>query len=430
MKDNMSQSRIILHIDFNSFFASVEQQANPFLRGRPIAVAGKGKHSIDVHKYTKQPGGLKVDQQNLHRTVITTASLEAKKMGVKTAMSSVEAKRICPELIIIPGDPRKYSTVTKRFLEILRRHASAVEQFSLDEAFADITVEAEDYFGAVFIAEMIRKEVREEIGEYCTASIGIAPNKVIAKLAGESEKPNGLTIVTPKNAAKFVERMPLEAICGIGPRIAAQLASHGVTTTQSLRTVPRDQLVRVFKNYGNFLFDVARGIGDDHVETEKQAPKSIGHSYTFATDLDTQIEMQTNLLALSDKVASRMRRDGFAATTVHVYARYSGGGSVGGRLNVKVPLDDGLEIFHNAWDILDERRDTHRGIRLLGVSVTGLMIGNRRYSLFDQTAKKSRVLESLDSIQARYGSGSWSRASTMNTEFKERVSGWHYDHEV
>ena len=426
----MTQSRIILHIDFNSFFASVEQQANPFLRGRPIAVAGKGKHSIDVHKYTKQGGGLRVDQQNLHRTVVTTASLEAKKLGVKTAMSSLEAKRICPELIIIPGDPRKYSTVTKRFLAILKRYASAVEQFSLDEAFADITVEAGDTLGAVFIAEMIRKDVREEIGEFCTASIGIAPNKVIAKLAGESEKPNGLTVVTQKTAAKFVESMPLEAICGIGPRVAAKLAAYGVTTTQSLRTVPREQLVRVFKSYGNFLFDVVRGIGDDHVVPEKEPPKSIGHSYTFATDLDTEVEMQTNLLALSDKVAARMRRDAFSATTVHVYARYSGGGSVGGRLNVKAPLEDGLDIFHNAWEILDERRDTHRAVRLIGVSVSGLAPGNRTYTLFDQSAKKSRVLESLDSIQARYGSGSWSRASTMNTEFKERVSGWHYDHEV
>lgn len=426
----MNDSRIILHVDFNSFFASVEQQANPFLRGKPIAVAGKGKNSIDIAGRAKQTGRFRVDQHNLHRTVITTASIEAKQRGVKTAMSSIEAKRICPELIVIPGDPRKYSAVTNRFLAILKRHASAVEQFSLDEAFADITMEAQDYFGATMIAQMIRSDIVEEIGAYCTASIGIASSKVMAKLAGESAKPSGLTVVQPHEAAAFVERMPLQAVCGIGPKIAERLAGFGVTSMRALRTVPRPALVNEFHDYGNFLFDIARGLGDDFVNPVNAPPKSIGHSYTFATDLDTTVELQTNLLALADKVATRMRRDGFSATTVHAYARYAGGGSVGGQIAIQNPLNNGFDVYTHAWSVLDSKRDTHKAVRLLGVSVSGLVAHQAEHTLFDQDNKKGRVLESLDKLQDKYGGGIWMRASTMKTEFKERVSGWHYDHEV
>ncbi len=422
--------KIILHIDFNSFFASVEQQANPFLRGKAIAVSGKGKYSMDLaHDGRKRPR-FSISQTNFQRTVITTASIEAKKRGVKTAMSSYEAKRICPELIIIPGDPKKYAQVTKHFLGILARYADAVEQFSADEAFADVSFAGGDYFGATMIAQMIRDDIRKEIGEYCTASIGIAPNKLVAKLAGESEKPNGLTVILPNMVADFVASRELEAICGIGPRIAKRLGLLGATTVLGLRAIPRETLFASFKSYGYFLYHAARGEGDDSVSSVPEPAKSIGHSYTFPYDLDTEVELQTNLLALCDKVAARMRRDGFCATRVSVYARYEGFDGVGRERKFDEPMFDGLELYKNAWAILDPLRDTNRGIRLLGISASGLVPITDPQRIFAKDQKVRDTLRALDRVEARYGRGAWSRASTMNTSFKERISGWHYDHEL
>lgn len=421
--------KIILHLDFNSYFASVEQQANPFLRGKAVAVAGKGKQSIDVAAAHRDHIRHRIEQSNLHRTVVTTASKEAKRMGVKTAMSSLEAKRICPELIIIPGDPHKYSEITKRFLSILRNHADAVEQFSTDEAFADLTIAAGDYFSATMIAQHIRDEIKQSCGEACTVSIGIGPNKLIAKLASESVKPNGLTVVQPHEAGDFVLTRDLQDVCGIGPRIEHRLHELGIMSIKALRRTPRSVLLDAFKQYGHFLYSAARGVGDDFVQNEEAPPKSIGHSYTFATDLIEPKDIQTGLLTLCDRVAWRMRRDGFIATHLSVHARYKDFNGIGTRKRFHEYMEDGLELYQNAWKLLDAKRTPRLPIRLLGVSASGLLRAKPPKRLFKKDEKMSRALEALDKIQTRYGSGSWQRASTMNIEFKERTSGWHYDHE-
>ena len=423
-------SRIILHLDFNSYFASVEQQANPFLRGKPIAVAGKGKHSIDVSGAHAGSTHYNVKHARLRRTVVTTASKEAKQLGVKTAMGSLEALQICPELIVVPGDPKKYSVMTKRFLAILRKHAGAVEQFSTDEAFADITVAAGDWMGAVMVAQMIREDIKRSIGPACTVSIGIAGNKLLAKLACESVKPNGLTVVRPKKAAAFVRTCDLQAICGIGPNITKRLHAIGVSTTRGLQRVPLYKLVNEFDSYGQFLYLAARGLGDDHVNEENEDPKSIGHSYTFPTDLDTPQEIKKNLLALCDKVAWRMRRDGFVATHISVYARYKTFGGAGTQKQFKEPMEDGRELYKNAWKLINNVRDPDAPIRLLGVSAGGLLRARMPANLFPKAEKMHRTLSALDQLQHRYGAGIWQRARTLHTEFKERTSGWHYDHEV
>lgn len=403
---------IILHLDFNSYFASVEQQANPFLRGKAIAVAGKAKIN------------------DLHRTVITTASREAKRMGVKTAMASFKALEKCPELQIIPGDPQKYSEITARFLAILRRHCDAVEQFSTDEAFADITTASGgDYFGAALLAQMIRSDVARECGHYCTASIGIAPNKLIAKLAGESLKPNGLTVVRPEEVKNFVLSRELEDVCGIGPRIAEHLGRLGITSMSSLLKAPLSLLRREFKSYGDFLYATARGQGDSKVCNTEAPPKSVGHSYTFSHNLDTGNEIRRNLLALCDKVAYRLRRDGFITTHISAFARYPDFGGSGGSHKIDEPINDGLDLFKNAWNILKKDLDDQRGVRLLGVSASGLLQSPLPRSIFPTHEKVNRAQSALDKLQARYGSGVWLRGSTLGTIFKERVSGFSYDHE-
>lgn len=420
---------IILHLDFNSYFASVEQQANPFLRGLPIAVAGKGRHSIDVAMAHRGSKRITIDQLSFQRSVVTTASREAKKRGVKTAMGTWEARKICPEMLVIPGDPKKYGEITGRFMTILRRYADSVQQFSTDEAFADITyASGGDYLGATILAQQIRADIKAECGEYCTVSIGIAANTFLAKLASESKKPNGLTCVPPHEAEDFVLTRPLADFCGIGRRIEKHLERLGATSVTTLRRLPLSLLLSEFKSYGYFLYNSARGLGPDELESIDD-PKSIGNSYTFPHDLKTDHEVYQNLLALADRVAWRMRKQKFIATHISGYVRYGDFGGYGFHRRCKDPLIDGLEITNTAWEIMKEKIDTPKGIRLIGVSASGLLPIGGSDSLFEKERRKARALQALDKVTDKYGSGAWQRASTMKTSFKERVSGWHYDHE-
>lgn len=420
---------LILHLDFNSFFASVEQQANPFLRGKPIAVTGKGHHSIDISKAEKSSGRISFSQKHLSRTVITTASIEAKKCGIKTAMPSTMAKQLCPDLTMISGDPKKYAEITHRFLGILRRHCDAVEQFSTDEAFADIS-SAKDSLGATLLAQLIRNDIKREIGSYCTASIGIAPNKLLAKLAGESVKPNGLTVLSSAGILPFLDSQPLSAICGIGPRIETRLHNIGITTMRGLRHTPLAKLIQEFKPHtASFLYFASRGIGDAHISSTEPIPKSVGHSYTFAQDLITEKELRMNTLALCDRISWRMRKKAFHASTISIFIRYHDFSGAQKEQHFKEPLKDGLAIYKNAWRMIDAIRHPHIPIRLIGISVSNLQSGKTSIPLFLQDQKQERLLSALDKIQETYGSGSWQRAATLPVHFKERISGWHYDHE-
>jgi len=286
------------------------------------------------------------------------------------------------------------------------------------------------------LAQRIRDDIKREVGRYCTVSIGVAPNKLAAKLACESKKPNGLTVVRPEQLESFVRHQELQAICGIGPRIERRLHRMGITSMEVLQQTPLHQLVDQFKSYGFFLYDAARGLGDDHVEEKNETPKSVGHSYTFPHDLRTESEITKNLLVLCDKVAWRMRRDGLIATKLHVYVRYQknpsseGFSGVGTEKRYKEPMADGLDIFKNAWKLVDGIRDPNIGIRLLGVSAGGILQTDMPKSLFKKPEKMFSTLVALDTLQTSYGSGIWQRAATIGTVLKERTSGWHYDHAV
>lgn len=424
--------RIILHMDFNSYFASVEQQANPRLRGQPIAVAGKGRDSLNASGANETLYHRQSLQSLQHRrSVVTTASKEAKRRGVKTAMSTFEAKKVCPELIIIPGDPFKYSEITKRFLKVLRQHADTVEQFSTDEAFADITVSSGgDYFGATILAQRIKNDVRKACGLACAVSIGIAPNKLVAKLASESMKPDGLTVIPPTEVSDFVLKQSLSAFAGIGFRIERHLEHIGATSVATLRNIPLSVLLAEFKSYGHFLFQAARGMGDDLVrDTSSDQQISYGHSYTFPYNLHEPTEIRRNLLALCDRVCWRMRRSQQVATHLQVYARSAEMQGCGGGKHLKEPVADGGELLENAWNILKDKLPFHEGVRLVGISVSGLwnLKGNR--SLLPVYKKKERATEALDGLAERYGFGVCRRASTLGTTFHARTSGWHYDHD-
>lgn len=411
-----------MHVDFNSYFASVEQQANPHLRGKPIAVAGKAPPK-NADSRTLHDG--------LRRSVVATASREAKTRGVKTGMATWEAKKICPELIIVPGDPQKYSELTNRLLTVCRKHADVVEQFSTDEVFLDITAAARNYFGASMMALIIRRDLRASCGDVCTVSIGIAPNKLVAKLASESIKPNGLTVVRPEEVESFVKSRPLKDFCGLGRRIEKRLEALGVISVETLRTLPRARLVELFKQYGEWLADASHGISRDPVVDDGgAAPKSIGYSYTFPRDLVTAHDVRKNLVALSDRVGIRLRSQGLIATRISAYVRYGDFTSDGHAKLLGEPIADGLDIGKNAWALLLPRLDLARGVRLLGVSVSELREAPLATPLFRKEQKMQRVVKALDKVHDKFGTDSWKRGTTLATTFRDRTSGWHYDHEM
>ena len=343
--------KIIMHIDMNSYFASVEQQANPFLRGKAIGVTGKQES----------------------RAVVAAASIEAKQCGVKTAMSNFEARKIVPDLILVSGDSSKYAFITNAFMSIFQEFTDRVEQFSVDEAFLDVTEQTEDYMGAMIMAQMIKARIKEECGQRVTCSVGIGPNKLIAKLASEIEKPNGLVVIKPKDVPRLLELVELRDFCGIGHRIEKRLNMLGIYSVEQLQRFPVHELVKEFKSYGSWLHNAARGhdespVGSDARKGVTSKPKSMGHSYTFAKDLWDPLEMKRGLLGLADKVGWRLRRDGYFASQVSAYVRYgdfTGNGKVK-RLNEG--LSDGLRLFQIAWSLIEQVRDSTKPVRLLGVS--------------------------------------------------------------
>jgi len=407
--------RIIAHIDMNSYFASVEQQANPFLRGKAIGVTGK----------------------RTERSVVAAASREAKALGVKTAMGTWEAKRILPSITLVMGDPEKYGDVTRRFNAIFHEFTDMVEQFSVDESFLDITDAARDYLGAIVIAQSIKLRLREECGECITASVGIAPNKPMAKLASERMKPDGLVVAPPDRVLELLDASELQDLCGIGPRIAQRLNAMGVFSFKQLREHSLESLTAKFNSYGIWLHAVARGLGDDGVKSEPVDQKSYGHSYTLPRDTTDPRVIERYLLIQCEKVAWRLRRDGFAARCITAYVRFGDFSSNGKQRRVSEPINDGLRLFEIARTLISDRaapQDTAprllKPIRLVGVSASELTRGNEQPSLFKKERKMSSVLSALDALQTRYGDQAWTRASILRTNVLARTSGFRYDHEL
>ncbi len=426
-QEHQIMNRIIIHIDMNSYFASVEQQANPFLRGKPIAVTGKAQE----------------------RSVITTASIEAKALGIKTAMSTWEAKRIVPSLILINGDPEKYSEITHRFNAIYREFTPRLQYFSVDETFLDVTEEAEDYLGATMIAQAIRQRLHEECGERITASIGIGPNRLMAKLASESVKPNGFTVVKPQDVLSLLDRSDLKDLCGIGSRIEKRLHNMGLKTFAQIRQCDPKRLEEEFNRYGRWLWEAAWGRESKTIISavdkfgigaeNKRDIKSIGHSYTLPSDATDLKTVKRYLLGLCDKVAWRLRRDGFRARCVHTYIRYGDFSGDHQSRRFAEATDDGLVLYNICWALMqkwDGIRDIMEGleyakpIRFVGISASQLIKGPKQIALFKKQQKLESVHKALDKIRTRYGTKAWSRASLIPIKFKNRSSGFHFDHEM
>ena len=374
------EHRTILHIDANAFFASVEQAANPELRGKPIAVVGG--HG---------------------RTVITTSSYEARAKGVNTGMAIWEGKRSCPELIIVVGDNRKYTYTSTKMNEIFRDYTPEVEAFSIDESWLDVTHSLSIFGTAENIAYLIKARLKHQFD--ITVSIGIAPNKLLAKLASDMMKPDGLTVITPENVARTLERMPIQELCGVGKKMQRHLNMLSIYTCGELGRTDEARLTRKFGIIGKRLKQMGQGVDHSPVVqfAEDGDVKSVGHSSTLERDISDPAEIRRFLLQLSEMVGSRARRYNVSGKTIHLYVRYADFFSSWGKqttLKHYINLSD--EIHRAALSILDTV-ELEQPVRLLGISLSNLKHQAEQLPLFEDERKKLFATQAMDNLNDRFG---------------------------
>lgn len=372
--------RVIFHIDMNAFFASVEQSANSSLRGKPIAVVGSGG-----------------------RTVITTSSYEARAFGVKTGMAIWEGKRCCPELIVVVGDNRKYQHTSTGINKIFRDYTPEVEAFSIDESWLDVTHSLRMFGSPENIAYRIKARIKHHFNITC--SIGIAPNKLLAKLASDMQKPDGLTTIAPGDVAKVLEHMPVKALCGIGRNTERQLALLSVRTCGELGRCPEEWLTRKFGIIGKRLKLMGLGKDDSQVIPfgDEDEVKSVGHSSTLERDIDDPQEIRRFLLQLSEMVGSRARRYGVTGKTVALYVRYADFfTSFGKQTTLNQYVNQSDEIYRAAMSILDSV-NLEQPVRLMGVRLSNLNHQAEQLPLFEDERKKLFATQAMDQVNAKYG---------------------------
>jgi len=332
--------RAILHLDLDAFFAAVEMLENPRLAGKPVLVGGR------------------------ERGVVAAASYEARTFGARSAMPMTRALQLCPEAIVVPPRHRLYRHYSRRVMSILRQTSDLMEQMSIDEAYLDVTSLVSEWQGTVAIARQLQRRVKDEIG--LSASLGVATNKLLAKIASDRDKPGGLTVVRPGEETAFLAPLPVRVLWGVGPVTARKLFEMGVTTIGQLAQVPGDVLEAHFGRPGLEMAQRARGIDHRPVVTEHE-PKSVSQEETFIHDLTDWPALRQELWSLSQGVARRLKDVERSAGTVAIKVRYSDFATLTRQMSLAVPTDDEKLIYDAALVLLERSWRAGRPVRLLGV---------------------------------------------------------------
>lgn len=350
----MGDLRKIIHIDMDAFFASVEQRDNPELRGKPVAVGHADR-----------------------RGVVAAASYEARKFGVHSALSSVIAKRLCPNLIFVEGRMEVYKAVSEQIHEIFRDYTDLIEPLSIDEAFLDVTDNKKGMELAVDIAVEIKRRIKEELG--LVASAGVSYNKFLAKVASDHRKPDGLCTIHPSQALDFIGRLPIEAFWGVGEVTARKMHAMGIHNGELLRSYSKGGLTDAFGKMGAVYYDFARGIDDRPVVVERQR-KSIGCERTLEDDISRKSLLIVNLYQLVLELVERLKRHDFAGTTLTLKVKYADFSQVTRSRTSPMPLTTKKRILPLAKELLSDTQTGGRPVRLLGLSVSNPLDGSRRPS--------------------------------------------------
>ena len=330
----------------DAFFASVEQLDNPELRGKPVAVGGSGE-----------------------RSVVAAASYEARKFGVRSAMSSVIAKRLCPDLIFVKHNFERYNEISASVIEIFKEYTDLIEPLSIDEAFLDVTVDKQKINSATVIAKRIRSEIKIKTG--LTASAGISVNKFLAKIASEINKPDGIFLIRPDEAEKFTEELPVEKFYGIGKVTAQKMHKLGIHKGADLKKWDLVSLVRNFGKAGLFFYDIVRGIDDRPVEPNQER-KSIGTELTYEKDLTTRFEIIAELYKLEKELMERMEHAGTTGRTITLKVKFADFRQLTRSKTLQHFIHDFETLHREVSSIRNSLKFEGARIRLLGVSISNL----------------------------------------------------------
>ena len=389
----MSGRRTILHVDLDAFFAAVEQRDRPELRGKPVVVGGGGPND---------------------RGVVSAASYEARPFGVRSGMPLRTAAALCPGAVFVPVDGRKYAGVSREVMAILDRYSPLVEQISIDEAFLDVTG-TEALLGAgVQVAHRIKRAVRDELS--LAVSVGVASNRLVAKIASDLGKPDGLVVVPAGEERSFLAPLPIERLWGVGASTRRALADYGVATIGDLADLPVDILRRRFGRHGPDLAARAQGVGETAVGGEAAA-KSVSHEHTFNVDSDDWEMLEQTLLALSEGVAGRLRASGVRCATVAVKIRDSSFVTITRQATLHEPTDSTDEIWRTVV-ALTRREVRGMKVRLLGVAASGLTEQSQLKLFASEEDRRHRAVEAFDALRKRFGSRVIRRARLLDAQVR------------
>lgn len=401
----------ILHVDMDAFYASVEVRDNPSLAGLPVCVGGPASG----------------------RGVISAASYEAREFGVHSAMPTVQARRLCPQLVLLPPDFDRYTEASRQIMEIFRRYTPLVEPLSLDEAFLDVSG-CERLFGdAVTVGRRIKQDILAETG--LVASVGVATSKFLAKLASDLDKPDGFRVIRADEIREVLDPLPVSKIFGVGERTAKRLEQLGVNTVRDLADKPREEVAREFGASGIWIHDLAHGIDTRRV-TPRREEKSHGMERTFAEDIADRAELKLFLLQFCEEVAFGLRDKGLRGRTITLKARYSDFKTVTRTKTLDYPTNLGPRIFAVARDLLD--RVKPGPLRLIGISVSGLLDvrapiqetlfnghheGGSREDWLQTSKKLERVTSGIDKLRRKFGKDTVLPASLLGRERSRGMDG-------
>jgi DNA polymerase-4 len=374
MDDEKPPHRKIIHIDMDAFYASVEQRDNPLYRGKPIAVGGSPEGR----------GG-----------VVATASYEARKFGVRSAMPSKRALELCPELIFIRPRFDAYKEVSKQIREIFHRYTDLIEPLSLDEAYLDVTVDKLNIGSAIDIAHLIRKAIREELS--LIASAGVSVNKFVAKIASDLNKPDGFAFIGPSSVALFMEKLQVEKFHGVGRVTAEKMKKMGLFTGADLKRLSEQELVQHFGKTGAFYYKIVRGVDDRPVQPHRET-KSMGAEDTFPYDLTSQEEMNGELDKIAATLHNRLTRYNLKGRTITVKIKYSNFTLITRSQSFSTPTDDMDLIRTTAHRLLEATGLSDAKIRLLGIYLSNF--GEARPAQNAQNGQSGQSAQSGQSNQS------------------------------
>ncbi len=394
---------MILHIDMDAFYASVEERENPGLKGRPLIVGGQASA----------------------RGVVAAANYAAREFGIHSAMPTATAVKRCPDLIIIKPRGNLYSQVSRQIRAIFNRYTPKVEPLSLDEAFLDPRGSERLYGGAIEIGKHIKSDIKQELD--LIASVGVAPNKFLAKLASDHGKPDGFTVIHSEQVQSFLDPLPVKRIWGVGKVTQARLAGFKINSVLDLRSHPKQFLIREFGKYGQQLWNLAHGIDDREVTPDSEV-KSVSQEMTFDHDITEYGSIESSVLYMVEGVGYRLREAGIKGKTVTVKIRYDDFKTItrSGSLDFYTNTTD--DIWRAAKQILQKTlKNKPVSIRLAGVRMSGFGENEKQQTtIFDEgfnkldpnnpQSDKKQLLDSLaDEIKNKYGEASIKRGKSIKT---------------